>query len=49
MQIGDNLHEVSNPIFREKKKKEREKYFNMSSVENFTLSDINVNHERGFD
>ena len=31
MQIGDNLHEMSNPDFWEKNKN----YFNMSSAENF--------------
>ena len=31
--LGDNLHEMSNPIFSEKKK---EKYFKMSSAEIFT-------------
>ena len=30
---GDNLHEMSNPVFWKKKKK---KYFSMSSAENFT-------------
>ena len=30
--LGDNLHEVSNPIFKEKS----EKYFKMSSSEIFT-------------
>ena len=29
--IGDNLHEMSEPVFWEK----YEKYFNISSVENF--------------
>ena len=33
--IGDNLHELSKPSFCEKKKR-KEKYFNMSSDENFT-------------
>ena len=32
--IGDNLHEMSNPVSREKK----EKYFKMSCAENFTQS-----------
>ena len=31
--IGDNLHEMSSPVFCGEKKK---KYFSMSSVENFT-------------
>ena len=31
---GDNLHEMSNPIFREK----QEKYFKLVSAENFTQS-----------
>ena len=31
---GDNLHEMSNPVFWEKK----EKYFIMSFAENFTQS-----------
>ena len=31
---GDNLHEMSNPVFWEKE----EKYFSMSSAENFTQS-----------
>ena len=31
---GDNLHEMSKPVFLEKKKK----YFSMSSAENFTQS-----------
>ena len=30
--IGDNLHEMSNPVFCEK----QEKYQKMSSAENFT-------------
>ena len=30
--LGDNLHEMSYPVFWEKK----EKYFKMSSAENFT-------------
>ena len=30
--IGDNLHEMSNPVFLEK----QEKYFKMLSTENFT-------------
>ena len=30
---GDNLHEMSTPVFREKK----EKYFKMPSAENFTM------------
>ena len=33
--IGDNLHEMSNPVFFEKNIK---KYFNMLSAENFTQS-----------
>ena len=32
--LGDNLHEMSNPVFWEKYKK----YFKMSSAENFTQS-----------
>ena len=32
--LGDNLHEMSNPVFWEKK----EKYFKMSSAANFTQS-----------
>ena len=36
MQIGDNLHEMSKPVFWEKKKKK--KYLNMSSAEKFTQS-----------
>ena len=32
--IEDNLHEMSNPIFWKKE----EKYFNMSSADNFTQS-----------
>ena len=32
---GDNLHEMSNPVFWEKLKK---KYLKMSSAENFTHS-----------
>ena len=32
--IGDNLHEMSKPVFWEK----YEKYFNMSSAVNFTQS-----------
>ena len=31
---GDNLHEMSNPVFWEKQKK----YFKMLSAENFTQS-----------
>ena len=31
---GDNLHEMSNPVFWER----QEKYFNMSSAENFSQS-----------
>ena len=31
---GDSLHEMSNPVFSEKE----EKYFKMSSAENFTQS-----------
>ena len=31
---GDNLHEMSNPVFWENKKKK--KYFDMSSAENLT-------------
>ena len=30
--LGDNLHEMSSPVFWEKS----EKYFKMSSAENFT-------------
>ena len=33
--IGDNLHEKSKPVIREKNKK---KYLNLSSAENFTQS-----------
>ena len=33
---GDNLHEITNPVFWEKKNKK--KNFNMSSAENFTQS-----------
>ena len=33
--LGDNLHEMSYPVFWEKNKK---KYFKMSSAENFTQS-----------
>ena len=32
--LGDNLHEMSNPVFWEK----YEKYFKMPSAENFTQS-----------
>ena len=32
--LGDNLHELSNPVFEKNKKK----YFKMSSAENFTQS-----------
>ena len=32
--IGDNLHEMSTPVFREKE----ENFFRMSSAENFTQS-----------
>ena len=32
--LGDNLHEMSNPVFWEK----YGKYFKMSSAENFTQS-----------
>ena len=35
MQIVDNLHEMSNPVFWEKNKK---KYFKTLSAENFTQS-----------
>ena len=32
--IGDKMHDMSNPVFEEK----REKYFTMSFAENFMLS-----------
>ena len=35
---GDNLHEISKPIFWENKKK----YFNMSSAENFTQQHLDA-------
>ena len=39
--VGDNLHEMSNPIFSEKKKK---KYFKLSSADVFVLpSMVSVN------
>ena len=34
LSLLDNLHEISNPVFLENKKK----YFKMSSAENFTQS-----------
>ena len=36
--IGDNLHGMSKPVFWKKKRKEKEKYFCVSSAENFTQS-----------
>ena len=39
--IGDNLHEISNPVFlknQKKKKKKKKKKINMLSAENFTQS-----------
>ena len=35
MQIGDNLHGMLEAYFLGKKKKKEEKYFKMSSAENF--------------
>ena len=39
---GNNLHEMSNPVSW---KKEKKKYFNMSSAENFTQSALSFKQD----
>ena len=41
--IGDNLHEISNPVFWKKKRK---KYFNIPSSENFNKTARTEDSER---